>query len=375
MMQLKPITAILFALLLVGCRVVAQDTAPVPVSDMPLLSQGMHLGTTFYGGGRLPDDVSVRKIVTDASAQGMNAFTFYEDWSELEPEPGVYDLDDLDKMLIWLESSHLTPLLNLTLIDVSDLNMPLDLLSPDRMSLRDGVSFDDPKIVKRLHALLDEIVPRLVQHGGFLLLLGNEVDRHFVEVNPAARAGYVRLIQNARDHVHAIAPKLAVGVTLTGNEVLQQGPTFQALRSVTDIIPFNYYPLSPEFTVLPLDEIPAHIKTYISIYGSGPVIIQELGCPSGSALESSREYQRQCFEIMFKTLKHYSQVRYVTVFSLFDWDEETCNSIVASLGFTAEQIPSPYFERIRDFLCTLGLLNADLSPKPAWDVFIEALSP
>lgn len=340
----------------------AQDA--IPASELPLLEAGLHLGTTFYGSGRIPEDATLPSLLADAAAHGMNAFTFYEDWSALEPEAGDYQLDDLEATLIWLEDLGFTPLLNITLIDIDALNLPTNLID---------VPFDDPQLVERLHALLDEVVPLLVEHGGFVLLIGNEVDQYFADVNPNALENYSSLVEMVREHVQLIEPQLAVGVTLTGDEVLAQGETFEALHKVTDMIPFNFYPLTAEFTVMPLEDIPTALDAYIEVYGDNPVIIQELGCPSGGALESSLDYQRECFEVLFETLRAYPQVRYATVFTLYDWDAQTCDTVMDFLGLSSEDLPDLYMDRIRDYLCTLGLLDADFTPKPAWDVFLDAL--
>lgn len=340
----------------------AQDA--IPASELPLLEAGLHLGTTFYGSSQIPEETTLPNLLADASAHGMNAFTFYEDWSTLEPEAGNYQLDDLEATLIWLEGLGFTPLLNLTLIDIDALNLPTDLTE---------VPFDDPQLVERLYALLDEVVPLLVEHGGFVLLIGNEVDQYFADVNPNALESYSHLLEMAREHVRQIEPQLAVGVTLTGDEVLAQGEKFEALHQVTDVIPFNFYPLTAEFTVMPLEDIPAALNAYLDVYGDRPVIIQELGCPSGDALESSLDYQQQCFEVLFETLRLYPQVRFVTVFTLHDWDAQTCESVMDFLGLSDEELPALYMDRIHDYLCTLGLLDADFAPKPAWDVFLNAL--
>ncbi|MFW5748586.1 MAG: hypothetical protein ACOCYT_03140 [Chloroflexota bacterium] len=337
------------------------------LAALPLLEPGLHLGTTFYGSGDVPEDDTLVDTVASAAQQGMTAFTFYVDWPQLEPEPGVYALDDLRASLNWLHELGIQPLLNITLIDIDNIALPDDLLD---------LPLDDPRIVERLNGLLGAVAPLLVENGGFLLLLGNEVDAHFNDTG-APFAPYVRLIEAARAHVHTSEPQLAVGVTLTGTEVMAQGQVFEALRPVTDAIPFNYYPLSTHyedwFALLPLDAIPDLLAEYMRIYGDDPVIIQELGCPSAEINASSLEAQAACFDLMFEELHRYPNVRYVTVFTLYDFDEPTCDLVIELFGITEAELPGIYFDRWRGYLCTLGLLYPDYSPKPAWDVFTSYL--
>lgn len=345
-------------------------------SELPLLGPGMHIGTTFYGSGDVPDDETLSDVVTNAASQGMDAFTFYADWADLEPEPGRYELGDLEASLVWLDGLDIQPLLNISFIDIADLTLPDDLLNADGSGLAGGMAFDDPVIVTRLNTLLDEIVPLLVEHHGFLLLLGNEVDEHFADVLSSDPQAYARLIDAARTHVQSLQPDLAVGVTLTGTEVRAQGDVFRSLRPVTDVLPFNFYPLDwwseDLFTVFDLEDIPVYLDQFMQVYGDAPVVIQELGCPSGEVNGSSLALQAACFEVMFDTLQAYPNVRYVTVFTLYDWDDAACDVMVEFFGLTENDLPGVYFDRWRGFLCTLGLLNPDFSPKPAWDVFLDA---
>lgn len=346
-------------------------------SRLPLLEPGLHLGTTFYGNGNVPEDDGLTEAVTVAADSGMGAFNFSVDWAELEPQPGQYELAELKASLMWLNGLGIQPLLNISFIDVTELTLPDDLLNEDGDGLIDGMTFDDPVMLDRLNSLLDEVVPLLVEHGGFLLLLGNEVDAFFYEVPSVDPEAYVRLIDAARSHVHVTQPELAVGVTLTGTEVLAEGDIFQLLRPATDIIPFNFYPIdwwsADWYTVFDLEDISGYIDQFMQIYGNAPVVIQELGCPSAEANGSSLDYQAQCFEVMFEALQAYPNVRYVTVFTLFDWDEAACDLVIDWFGLTEDELPDIYFDRWRGFLCTLGLLNPDFSPKPAWEVFLNTV--
>ncbi len=355
------------ALMLLAFGVSAQEETADPAA-LPLLQDEWNLGTTFFGSGAVPEDAALDAAMTEAAAEGMNAFTFYVDWPELEPEPGEYDLESLADTLAWLHGLGIQPLLNITILDIDEVSLPHDLANEEGTDLREGLSLDDPLIIQRLNALLDEVVPLLLENGGFLLLLGNEGDSYMTDIPDADPAAYARLIEAARAHVRSIEPALTVGVTLTGTEVLQQGEVFQALRPVTDIIAFNYYGWSLEtFQNLPLDAIPPFIETYLEIYDGDPIVITELGCPSAENNNSSPEYQAQCLDVMLSLLRQQPNVRYVTIFTLYDWDEETCDLV--NEYFSLEELPEVYQERWRGYLCTLGMLNADYTPKPAWDVF------
>jgi len=359
---LSTLTIIILVAVFVLSAVAQDDTVP---ADLPLLQPGLHLGTTFYGGGDVPEDDALANQVRFAVNQGMSAFTFYVDWSDLEPEPGSYALDNLEASLSWLHGLGIQSLLNITLIDIADLSLPFDM------------TLEHPQLSARLHRLLDQVVPLLLENGGFLLLLGNEVDGHFNDFADANLDTYVQLIANAREHIHTLSPELAVGVTLTGTETRAQGRIFQALRPVTDVIPFNYYGLSTEWddwlTMLDEKALRSAIDEYARIFDGETMVIQEIGCPSSEVNASSLEIQAQCYDVLLDALQAYPNVRYVTVFTLYDFDEPDCDLVVDVFALTEQELPQPYFDRWRGYLCTLGLLNPDFSPKPAWHVFLSYL--
>lgn len=343
-------------------------------ADIPLLGEGTHFGIT-YPGSDITSEPALTAKATEAAVGGIEGFTFYAEWNILEPESGVHDFADLETTLRWLSSQKIKSMLNLALINIDLLTLPPDLLTADGTMLAGDLTFDHPIVQTRLFALLDKLVPLFVEHGGFLLGLGNESDSWFNEspaASPENLAAFSALVAAARDHIHTIAPELAVGVTLTSGETLNQGAVFTALTPVTDILPFNFYPLSDFLTVLPLEDIPSALEAHLQVYGDKPIIIQELGCPSDTSMDSSLDYQAQCFEVMFQTLQKYPQIRFVSVFTLHDWDETTCDLIVDFFSSPDdEELPPIFLARWRGFHCTLGLLNSDLSPKPAWEIFLN----
>ena len=124
-----------------------------------------------------------------------------------------------------------------------------------------------------------------------MLGVGNEVDVRFEE-HPGERDAYVRFVEAARERVHAVEPRLAVGVTLTGGAVRWRSRTYRALREVADVVPFNHAPIrffdisDPDevFTVRDLDRVRADLREVLDAYGEGPVVIQELTCPSAETM-------------------------------------------------------------------------------------------
>ncbi|TVR65473.1 MAG: hypothetical protein EA422_04045 [Gemmatimonadales bacterium] len=76
---------------------------------------------------------------------------------------------------------------------------------------------------------------------------------------------------------------------------------------------------------------------------------------------------------MLDTLREFENVRFVSLFTLFDFDEPTCDFIVDIFRLTEEDLPGPLFARWRSYICTLGLLDDSFEPKPAWEAFLGEL--
>jgi hypothetical protein len=99
-MRTRPAALLAVLLLTVGvaCSVTESEPPPGPPSTeaaaLPLLAPGGTLGTTLYGGADLPAPSTPERAVLDTGIdRGLNGFTYYVDWVDLEPEPDRYKLE------------------------------------------------------------------------------------------------------------------------------------------------------------------------------------------------------------------------------------------------------------------------------------------
>jgi hypothetical protein len=348
------------------------DPPPTEAASVPLLTSEFTLGTTLYGGADLPASGTAERALLDtAVARGLRGFTYYVDWADLEPEPGRYTLAEFQATLDDLQQLGVRPLVNITVGDIEDYNLP-DGLSDGQGGLAEGVSLDDPAVIERFGRLLDRVVPILLDHGGFVLGVGNEVDARFDGPHPDERAAYVRFVEAARERVHAMEPQLAVGVTLTSYAVRDRSQTFRRLRGVTDVVPFNYAPIDPSFLVQEQATINADFQAVLSAYGEGPILIQELTCPSAPSMDASEAWQQACFERLFEEVDATAQVRFASVFTFQDLDAETCSRVRDLIfGDELDDLPEEVAERLSEYLCQLGVVTPDGTPKLAWDTVLD----
>jgi hypothetical protein len=371
---MRPVLLALVPLLALAACSSAEVTPPATeAATLPLLADGLTVGTTLYGSADLDGlRPQARALLVEGAEAGLGGFSFYVDWPDLEPTPGDYRLGELTAALDALRGLGLTPFVNLTVGDIETYNLP-DELSDGDGGLADGVALDDAAVTERFGRLLDRVVPLVVERGGFVLGVGNEVDVRF-DAHPGERDAYVRFVEAARERVHALEPGLAVGVTLTNGAVRSRSRTFRALRAVADVVPFNHAPIRfDDFTVRALDAVRADFREVVAAYGDGPILIQELTCPSAASMEASPAWQRSCFELLFEEIEAAPAVRFASVFTFQDFDEPTCDLISELFwGDELASYPPELAERLRDYLCYLGVVAPDGTPKPAWEAVLDA---
>lgn len=361
-------------LLLAACS--SSDPASAQ-SDAPLslLPPGLTIGTTLYGSADLDAlGDAEQALLAEAAANGLRGFTYYVDWADLEPEPGRYTFDDFEATLAGLQALGLVPFVNITVGDIEDYNLPAPY-SDGEAGIAPGVALDDQAVLDRFGVLLDRVVPVLLSYGGFALGVGNEIDARLDGEFVRERDAYVRFVEAARERVRALDERLAVAVTLTGSAVRQRSATFRALQQVTDVILVNYGPIRPDFLVRDVEDIRQDFREVISAYGTGPVLIQELTCPSAPSMGASAEWQHACFDALFDEIKATPEVRFASVFTFQDFDAATCDAVREALfGDELNGLPTEMAQRLTDYLCMLGVVAPDGSPKPAWAAIAEAAS-
>lgn len=363
----------LIVMLSAGLTVFAQGEVDGP-DTLPLLPEQRHIGSMFYGWGAPPPPV-IQPRIDEATAAGMNAFTVYLDWPQLEPHPGNYDLTELRDTLSWATANRLSTFANITVVDIEMLVLPPEFTAEGNSTeFASEYSFTSPQIIDRFLNMLDEVVPLMVENGVFYLGVGNEVDGWLTE-NPNQLEDYLTFIETVRTHVRTLEPDLAVGVTVTGNVPLFNPGYLQNFYAVADIVSSNIYGIDiTDFTATDYESTAELLESFIAAFDGRPIVIPELGCNSAASMQSDLMTQRECFSALFDVLAAHPNVRFVTVFTFHDFEAPVCEAIQAAFGYDADaEFESIFDERVADYLCSLGVVNADGSPKPAFEAFLDGV--
>lgn len=341
---------------------------------LPLLARGPTLGTTLYGSadlGSLAPEAMAR--LDEAIVQGLGGFTVYVDWPDLEVAPGEIDTGPLIDVLDVLHARGLATYLNITVGDIGDYNLPADF-SDGAGGLAPGRRLDDPEVVGRFAAVLDELVPVARQRGVFLLGVGNEIDDRLDAPGSDELGAYTVFAAAARERVQTLAPELDVAVTLTATAVRNASPAFEAMRATVDQVAFNYAPVTADFFLRPEDEIAADFLDVLEAHGPGPVVIQELTCPDVPSMGATPDWQARCFGTLLDIVRRTPSIRFASIFSLQDFDGATCEAVQAAFDLEDTALPPGFRQRFLDYLCSMGILAPDGSAKPAWITALDRLS-
>jgi polyhydroxybutyrate depolymerase len=343
---------------------------------LPLLNRGQTLGTTLYGSadlGSLGPEAMMH--LADAVEQGLSGFTLYVDWAEFEVAPGAIELAPLIAVLDQLNALDLAVYLNITVGDIGQYNLPSDL-SDGNGGLAAGRRLDEPEVIARFAALLDELVPAARQRGVFLLGVGNEIDDRLDRPGSDELASYTAFAAAAREHVKTLAPELDVAVTLTATALLNASPTFEAMREAVDHVAFNYGPIAEDWFVREIDAIADDFRRVLDAHGPGPIVIQELTCPDVPSMGATPDWQARCFGTLLDVVADNPSIRFVSIFSLQDFEAATCEAVQAAFPFAEDDdaLPPGFRQRFLDYLCGLGILAPDGTAKPAWTTVLDRLS-
>lgn len=299
------------------------------------------------------DYLAAVELVRAAGARGQ--FLPYT-WSALEPTPGTYDVSDLTTGVRYLGGIRDMQLyVSIAVVSTSLKETPADL---------EGVPFDDPLMKSRFHALVDALAPELSDPHVAYVAIGNEVDPYLGATNEWS--AYQNFYEDAAAYVRAKVPGIKVGVCVTYRGANgQYKQEIAGLNRTSDIWATTYYPLNADYT--PIGTPPVHddLRRMVSLAGGRPVVVQEIGYPTASVLNSSEQQQADFLRNVFDEWAAIGgSIPFLNIFVLHDLTPDTCATIAAREG-------KPDNAALQAFLCSVGLRQQDGTPKLGWQAVVD----
>lgn len=326
-----------------------------------------------------PDRLSV-PVALNANLSGEEPFQNYEGefeaihalgaegvqtaapWASLNPTGTTYDLAPLTNPFFGLSKltamGYTTIYLNIPIIAINARSMPEDI---------DHLAFNDPLVIQRFHALIDAIQGSLPPEVKFIAL-GNEVDTYF-----AGHANewlpYKSLVEDAAAYLRSLRPSILVGVTTTFAGCTS---TFAAeiasLNANMDFVSLTYYPLEGAgFFPRSPTTVAGDVAKMLAASQGKPLVMQEWGYPSSTALGSSEDKQADFLTLSLEEIGKQGPSKFLLVsfFKYRDWSPAFSSTI------TNQSAGQPFYE----FMSSLGMKRNDGTPKKAFAVLTQAISP
>lgn len=258
------------AILLMGCALGARAQERRPAA----------LGLTLNLPADAPSSARSR-AVEEARRSGVSMFGLSISWSEGEPAPRQYRIEEVTRTARLLRQSGAVLHLDVPLVTAASRDVPEDL--------RDR-AFDDPRLTIRLGRFLTALEPALLDFA--TISLGHEADSYFSE-KPGELRAYRRLVEGAVLFLAKRVPHLRAGVTTLAPTESRAPEIAAALHASSPVLFYIYAPILPGSTFLhrPPEDLDRDWKRLLEAARGRPIAFPEISY--SSAAENGTDPARQ----------------------------------------------------------------------------------
>jgi hypothetical protein len=331
-----------------GVLVMAAPATPRPEATHSLLGLAIEFPEP-------PTAAVERRALEEVRRTGVDVFVLGLSWSEAEPSPRKYRVDEIVRSARILRQSGATLHLDLPLVSGRRRIVPPDLAS---------VAFDDPKLSLRLGELLHAFGPALSDIS--TISLGFEAEAYFAD-KPNELAAYRRLFDGAVDFLRKVAPRLAVGVTTAAPGESGAPEVAAELHRTGDVLFYLYAPFVREkpYWHRPPDSLDADWKRLLDGARGRPIAFSEVSYSSSADNGSSPEKQAE-FVRRLRRFIAAADGRKLLFARYVGWRD-------APPGlYGAGSDVSDLARRRASFFAHRGLQGPGGEPKPAWKEWLKA---
>jgi hypothetical protein len=285
---------------------------------------------------------NLQRSLQAAQSVGAQSVTQLVTWTMIETGPHVYNTIVLQPISTLLPQQGMSVSLMIAVINTTVKDMPPDLT---------GLPFDDPTVISRFEALLDQIFAALPNTQLLSLGIGNEVDSYLDSA--VLWMQYKNFYNTVAAYAHVKRPGTRIGVEGTLHGALGTWQSqFATLTTNSDVYMFSYYPLNADFTVKDPSTVSSDIEALAAAYAGKPIEIREAGYPTSSVINSSEEKQAAFVDNMFAVWDKYpGEIEFVCFTRLND---ESAAAVLATAAYYG--ISDPNFIALLE---SLGLRTVD----------------
>ncbi|MDB4940665.1 MAG: hypothetical protein JWP97_199 [Labilithrix sp.] len=331
-------------------------TADGPATDVTDAGPGVvPRGGRTLGLAMIIGDLDFAGNVQIARAAGATATNVTLAWDEIERLGDAGDSDaappitrfnaDLHVANLVLSENDMQEVLALPVIDVGGSRAPSDLV---------GRPLDDAELAARYDLLTDHALASSQDVAIPALFVATDVDRALGD-DDAKYAAFATFVGRAAAHLHATAPKIKVGFTVSAEGLPVAAPRLAAAWAASDVVGVSVLPglLAPASRAASPSSVAALFDAVVASAPAGkPLFFQEVGAPSSSASGSGEAQQAALVTATFEAWdRHAARIALLTIREAADPDPETLASRAARYGRS-----DPGF---LGFLGSMGLRTAD----------------
>ncbi len=223
---------------------------------------------------------------------------------------------------------------------------------------------DDLDVGARYDALTDYVLgsfPDAVVNG---LLVGTEVDVALGD-DAAKHAAFATFVARAAAHIHATAPKVKVGFTVTSEGLQVNASRFAMAWAASDVVGVTVLPVDAAARVRSPGDVAGELDRIVSAAPAGkPIVIHEAGFPSAVACGSDEAQQAIFVSALFAGWdRHADRIPVLALREILDADDDA----VKSRALRAGRSDAPFVA----LLGSLGLQAGDGRKKQGWAAFLR----
>lgn len=311
---------------------------------------------------RAEDYLDTLKTIREAAPGKL--FVSLWTWEKLEPEKDETIVEkELGGINYAIEEHGFIPYCGVTVIDTVKRVLPEDL--------RDA-AWDDPRLITRYREIIQQVKKYQAAPPAYFVI-ANEADVYF-EKHPDELPAFLHFVASAKRAIREAFPEAVIGISGTYEGLHRGGERARIVRSLiaaSDAAFYTFYPVIDLKPVAPA-QTPALLDAMIRAAGDKAVVLQEVGYPSRLAA-TSPQLQADFFATIIPAIQSRPQIAVAAIFALHDFDEATCDYLGGYYGFGGLAKMTPWVRDFRAFICSLGLKEADGTPKPSWSAVLHAL--
>lgn len=363
-------SGVVLVLLLLGCFVAEAygNRGSMPLLDSSSASNhwGYIEGFDVLNSDQQEDLDEMREEAEDA---GMDVSRIFTTWAALNPDEGVYDLDELTMELMNNFQKGIRTFVSVTTLDSEGLDDVPDRFKDDQSPSGLATTWTSTEMISSYNALMDRIVPLCEQFGGFALSIANE-PQFYLEDFPSEEADFVEFSRQVIAHIHTLSDVVPATISLAYHDLDRQGNV--DMLDLSDVISVNLYGEAtgnpgPQTWIDPIQDVEQRVAPK-------QIVFQEMGLSSDNE-GSSTELQAEYITTVSNYMQSSQQLRVLFWFLIHDPLDAFLDA--STDGLLEEGVPADFVQFLRDSLGGLGMCtpfeNGCTLKQPTWNTYLGEL--